>query len=338
MKRIARCSMILFLLLGAWQERTQAAQIIFDTAAPPTTNSGLILGDFNWPLHRFYLSNTTTVESIGGTFDNNLATLQVIFGAIVQLSSSFDLPDSLDLTTPDVLGTTLIALDPGRSDAAGALHIVLALGWYAVEFGTGAFGASSRLPFLALTMPSFLTDLDPGQLDIVAIQVDHPRGISPGFDEQAPSARFFVTGVIPEPSTVGLLGVGTLILLGVSARQTGLRAPVLRKRSPVDAWREVERIRAKLLDLRPSVRTAPPGERRVDVELVTPAELAAALTVLRRVRPRSRKSAPTSWPSEVPDHRRRVLDESYTDSSLFADETCQTRPAPRRAEPGPSLR
>ena len=47
----------------------------------------------------------------------------------------------------------------------------------------------------------------------------------------------------------------------------------------------VNRIRAKLLDLHPAMQTAPPGERRVDVDAVTPAELAAALAMIRRVRP-----------------------------------------------------
>jgi hypothetical protein len=51
------------------------------------------------------------------------------------------------------------------------------------------------------------------------------------------------------------------------------------------AWHEVSRICAKLLELRPSMQTAPPGKRRVEVDALTPAELAAALTVLQRVRP-----------------------------------------------------
>ena len=52
------------------------------------------------------------------------------------------------------------------------------------------------------------------------------------------------------------------------------------------AWREVERIRTKLLDARPSrLQTAPPGTRRIDAEMVTPGELRAELAVLARVRP-----------------------------------------------------
>ena len=51
------------------------------------------------------------------------------------------------------------------------------------------------------------------------------------------------------------------------------------------ASREVERIRQKLLDSKPSLQTAPPGGRRVDVEAIAPAELEAAVALLRRVTP-----------------------------------------------------
>ena len=51
------------------------------------------------------------------------------------------------------------------------------------------------------------------------------------------------------------------------------------------AWQEVGRLRAKVLDLRPSLQTAAPGSRRVELEAVTAAELEDALGVLRRVRP-----------------------------------------------------
>jgi hypothetical protein len=51
------------------------------------------------------------------------------------------------------------------------------------------------------------------------------------------------------------------------------------------AWQVVSRIRSKLLELRPSLRTAPPGESPVEVEAVSPAQLAAVLQMLRRVRP-----------------------------------------------------
>jgi hypothetical protein len=61
-------------------------------------------------------------------------------------------------------------------------------------------------------------DLDPGQLDVVAIQVGHPF-VPPGFHVQAPAARFFVTGVVvPEPSSLAQLSLGTLILLGYTLR------------------------------------------------------------------------------------------------------------------------
>ena len=46
------------------------------------------------------------------------------------------------------------------------------------------------------------------------------------------------------------------------------------------AWQEVGQLRAKLRDARPFLQTAAPGYRRVEVEAVTPAEIAAALELL----------------------------------------------------------
>jgi hypothetical protein len=51
------------------------------------------------------------------------------------------------------------------------------------------------------------------------------------------------------------------------------------------ATQEIGYLRAKLQTLRPTLQTAMPGTRHVVVEPVTEEELAAALEVLRRVRP-----------------------------------------------------
>jgi hypothetical protein len=51
------------------------------------------------------------------------------------------------------------------------------------------------------------------------------------------------------------------------------------------AIQETGYLRAKLQALRPTFQAAAPGSRRHDVDAVTPEELAAALEVLRRVRP-----------------------------------------------------
>jgi hypothetical protein len=51
------------------------------------------------------------------------------------------------------------------------------------------------------------------------------------------------------------------------------------------AIQETGYLRANLQALRPTFQAAAPGSRRHDVDAVTPEELAAALEVLRRVRP-----------------------------------------------------
>jgi hypothetical protein len=63
------------------------------------------------------------------------------------------------------------------------------------------------------------------------------------------------------------------------------------------ALQETGYLSAKLRALRPTFQAAGPGSRRVEVEPVTAEELAAALEVLRRVRPlplASETSGPTA--------------------------------------------
>ena len=92
-----------------------AGPIIFDTAANPQANpSSTVVSDFNWPFHRFEITSLPSVrlDTVGGFFRNLTGASQDVFAAIVTLSSATDNPDSIDLTTPDVLGTTLISITP----------------------------------------------------------------------------------------------------------------------------------------------------------------------------------------------------------------------------------
>ena len=65
-----------------------------------------------------------------------------IFGAIVRLDDFSDVPDSFDLSTPDVLGVSLLT-PPGCSNEVSApLSLELEPGTYALVFGSGLFGAT----------------------------------------------------------------------------------------------------------------------------------------------------------------------------------------------------
>jgi hypothetical protein len=195
------------------------ASVIFDTAAnPPPNPPGVTVGDFNWPFHRFQITSPTKLETVGGFFRNFTGVTQHVFGAVIRLSGPADFPDSSDLTTPDVLGTTLISVGTALSAYDGALSLTLSPGWYALELGTGRFGASSGLLF-DLNLSQHTVDLDPTQSTIVAIQTGHPS-IGPGFYPQPGAFRFFGTGVaVPEPATLLLLGAGLAGLAGVTWRR-----------------------------------------------------------------------------------------------------------------------
>lgn len=65
-----------------------------------------------------------------------------VFGALVALDGGDDLPDSPDLSTPDVLAVNTGPL-AGRGHVVVPMDRSLTSGWYAIIFGTEAFGASA---------------------------------------------------------------------------------------------------------------------------------------------------------------------------------------------------
>ena len=60
---------VLSVLIAASEVR--AGTLLFDTAAVPTGTSTLIIGDWNWPFHRFEVNSTTTLATVGGYFGNH---------------------------------------------------------------------------------------------------------------------------------------------------------------------------------------------------------------------------------------------------------------------------
>ena len=95
------------------------------------------------------------------------------------------------------------------------LPLTLPPGWYALEFGTGKFGASSAPSLRDLSMPKHGVDLDPTQLATVALQLGHPS-LTPRFSLQSTPVRFFATAsvVIPTVTTWGLMIMTLLLLIG----------------------------------------------------------------------------------------------------------------------------
>lgn len=70
----------------------------------------------------------------GGTF----------FGSLIRLEDADDYPDSGDLSTPDVLGTTILTFPGLSAEVFGVIEVHLAPGWYALVFGSHLFGANGH--------------------------------------------------------------------------------------------------------------------------------------------------------------------------------------------------
>ncbi len=213
-----QCFFPLAIAAGALPAR---ADVILDSAADPTLFVRLIVGDFNWPFHRFEITQPTKLQRVGGTFTNAVDTDIDVFAAIVELSGPTDNPDSLDLTTPDLVTTTLMTVAPGTGFQTTALNQTLNPGWYALQFGNGAFGATSVPSLVDFGLPAHDIDLEPSQRSMIAIQVGHPS-IPPSFSSSASPHRFFVEGrPVPEPSSLALWSLLSLGLARWRSRRTG---------------------------------------------------------------------------------------------------------------------
>jgi VCBS repeat-containing protein len=90
---------------------------------------------------RFEVYGLVRTSRIGGMIGASDPEARM-FGAIVALSDRDDVPDSLDMSTPDVLGHTLIAGTTTTAPASAMLSVELNEGWYALVFGAGQFGGT----------------------------------------------------------------------------------------------------------------------------------------------------------------------------------------------------
>lgn len=112
----------------------------FETATLANTGSGggYTLAASQFLGARFEVSSGVTTNQAGGHFSGS----GEIFGAIVRLTGPTDFPDSTDLSTPDVVGSTLITLGHPSNEFSAPLAAALTPGWYALVFGSGTLGAT----------------------------------------------------------------------------------------------------------------------------------------------------------------------------------------------------
>ncbi len=149
---------------------------------------------------RFELGQPAIVEKVGGHFVGPPNQVGTFFGAIVQLEDESDFPDSDDLSTPDVLGTTTIPFPEPSAEVYGEMSLPLDRGWCGLVFGGALFGAvgsgGAPLNNSDLGSPSYIGFLS---------------GF--GWGHRLPDKRFVVRGLtIPEPPRAHLTLVAFLLL------------------------------------------------------------------------------------------------------------------------------
>jgi hypothetical protein len=133
---------------------TATAAMLFESGTLGVTNitKGQVLSQtvlasnvahFNYVGARFEITQHSMARRIGGHFVGGFDS-DSFFGAIVRLTDSVDFPDSDDLSTSDVLGTTQLRFPHPSDEVFGGLSVPLEPGWYAVVFGSSLFGTTGR--------------------------------------------------------------------------------------------------------------------------------------------------------------------------------------------------
>jgi hypothetical protein len=158
------------------------------------TVPGTNVNKFVFPGVRFHLDQPAMTTQVGGHFV--AASGGTFFGAIVKLDDANDFPNSGDLSTPDVLGTTVIAFPTPSAEVFGNLALPLDPGWYALVFGSGLFGTNGVGVAVRNGMdignPAYI-GYDPNlqwfNLDLLALPFNNHRFVIDGH-------------IVPEPQSV----------------------------------------------------------------------------------------------------------------------------------------
>ena len=152
----------------------------------------------------FELAKGVKTTSIGGHFVLRPNEESSLFGAIVQLDDENDFPDSEDLSTPDVLGTTLLSFPEPSAEVFGDLSLRLEPGWYGLVFGSGLFDTTGLGG-----APRNNTDI--GTPRFIGFQSGS------GWGSRLGGKRFVVKGdIVPETSSANIFLPAILVLLGHS--------------------------------------------------------------------------------------------------------------------------
>lgn len=140
---IGQCSaeMILFESGSLGQTGLTWADVLAGTVGGTNVRSVVFSGV------RFELQQPVVTTRIGGHFlqrpGEDPEGDGTFFGAIVALDDESDFPDSGDLSTADVVGSTLLTFPDPSAEVYGNLSVRLDPGWHALVFGSGLFDATA---------------------------------------------------------------------------------------------------------------------------------------------------------------------------------------------------
>ncbi len=159
--------------------------IIYESATQGATGqtSGYGIDGSQFIGSRFYLSEEREITAIGGHLTELAA--GNVFGAIISLSSIYDLPTGSPFVGPEVVASTVFDAPYPSTDFRTPLSVTLPAGFYALVFGTDDLGASGGLG----VMPSL------GQVEIENPTFIIWTGVGWFEAEADPPPRLVVEGV-----------------------------------------------------------------------------------------------------------------------------------------------
>lgn len=192
----------------AWDGRAVGDLLYANAAAGPPSPLGLAIGGGQIDGMRFHLSSGAVIDGIGG----NLQVFSTpgnhsIYGALVRLTSMSDYPDSVNLSTPDVLlGVNFTASADLTEVIVPTAPLTVPAGDYALLFGSDLFGASG-----VGSMSTYNDDYPDSSVFIYS-------PICNSWEEYGPYSglRFTVYGTtVPEPEPASLMVFLAVVFAGL---------------------------------------------------------------------------------------------------------------------------